>query len=81
MANKPVYYEYMNTNYRYTITIFVLNTMLHHVGMSCIIETNQQLEYEIDKINQDWIRGGTWYNISICKNYMEQCLIDILEMQ
>ena len=39
----------MNTNYKYIINKFVLNKMLHHVGMSWIIETNQQLEYDIDK--------------------------------
>ena len=32
----------MNTNYKDIITTFVLNTMLHHVGMSWIFETNQQ---------------------------------------
>ena len=31
----------MNTNYRDIITSFVLNTMLHHVGMSWIIEAKK----------------------------------------
>ena len=39
----------MNTNYKDIITSFVLNTVLHHVGMSGIIETNQHLEYDIEK--------------------------------
>ena len=30
----------MNTNYKYIITSFVLNKVLHHVGMSWIIETH-----------------------------------------
>ena len=30
----------MNTHYKYIITLFVLNTVLHHVGMSWIIETS-----------------------------------------
>ena len=33
----------MNTNYDDIITQFVLNAMLHHVGMSWVFETNQQL--------------------------------------
>ena len=33
----------MNTNYKYIITSFVLNTVLHHVGMSWIIKKNQHL--------------------------------------
>ena len=29
--------------------------------------SNQQLEYDIDKHNQYWIKGGPWYSIYICK--------------
>ena len=36
-----------NTNYKDMVTKFVLNSVLHHVGLSWIIETNQQLEYYI----------------------------------
>ena len=43
----------------------MLNTVLHHVGMLWIIETNQHLEYDTDKNNSDWMTGGPWYNISI----------------
>ena len=57
----------MSTNYNDIIIKFVLNTMLHHVGMSQIIETNQQLKYDIEKNNTDWISDGPWYNTSICK--------------
>ena len=34
----------MNTTYQDIITSFVLNKMLHHVGMLCIIDTHEQLE-------------------------------------
>ena len=51
----------MNTNYNYIITQFVLNKILHRVGMSWIIETSQQLKYEIDKHNPDWITCGPQY--------------------
>ena len=37
-------------------------------------QINKQLEYDIDKDNPDLITGDTWYNTSICKKYMEQCL-------
>ena len=57
----------MNTNYNDTINKFVLNEMLHHIGMSWILETNQQLKYDIDKYNPDWIKSSTWYNTYICK--------------
>ena len=57
----------MNTSYKYIITSIVLNTVLHHVDMSWIIETHEQLKYDMDKHNQDWITGGPWYNTYICK--------------
>ena len=42
----------MNTNYKDIVTVFVLNTLLHHVGMSWIIETHEQLNYDMDKQNK-----------------------------
>ena len=41
--------ENMNTNYNDIIAQFVLNKMLHNVGMLWIIETNVQLQYDMDK--------------------------------
>ena len=46
----------INTNYKDIITSFVLNTVLHSVVMSWIIETHEQLQYDMDKRNPDWIR-------------------------
>ena len=57
----------MNTNYKDIVTVFVLNTFLHHVGMSWIIETHEQLKYDMDIHHPDWIIGGPWYNTYICK--------------
>ena len=56
----------MNTIYQDIITSFVLNKMLHNIGMLCIIETHEKLQYDMDKHNSDWMTGGTWYNTSIC---------------
>ena len=36
----------LKTTYQYIFTTFVLNTMLHHVGMLWTIETNEQLQYD-----------------------------------
>ena len=41
----------LNTTYQDLITNFVLNTMLHHVGMLWIIETHEQLQYDMDNHN------------------------------
>ena len=50
------------------VTKFVLNEMLHHVGMSWIISSNREMEYEMNtKRNHiDWLNKGTWYNRKIC---------------
>ena len=45
----------------------MLNTILHHVGMSWIICSNKGIKYEIDKSNhQDWLNKGPLYNTAIC---------------
>ena len=43
----------INTTYQDIIPSFVLNTVLHHVGMLWKIETNQHFEYDMDKHNSD----------------------------
>ena len=48
-----VFMDNINTKYKDIITLFVLNTVLHHVSMSRIIETNKQLRYYMDKHNSD----------------------------
>ena len=42
--------------------------MLHHVGMSWIISSNQEREYDITTKNNhlDWLNKGPWYNKNIC---------------
>ena len=49
------------------ITKFLLNEILHHVGMSQIISSNLEMEYEMNETNhQYWLNKGSWYNTSIC---------------
>ena len=48
------------------VTKLVLNAILHHVGMSWIISSNDEIKYEMDQNNhQDWFNKGPWYNTSI----------------
>ena len=39
----------MNTEYNDITTSFVLNKVLHHIGMSRIIKTKKHLEYDMYK--------------------------------
>ena len=59
--------DLLETDYQEIITTFVLNTMLHHVGMIRIIENIEELKYDTDIINSDCLTGGPWYNTLICK--------------
>ena len=43
-----------NNTYQDIITTFLLNTMLHHVGILWTVESHEQLQYDM-------------YNTSICK--------------
>ena len=56
----------IHTTYQDIITTFLLNKMLHYVGMLCIIEAHDQLKYDMDTHNSDWLTGGPWYNTYIC---------------
>ena len=50
------------------ITKFVLNAILHHVGISWIISSNKEINYEIktESNHLDWLNKGPWYNRNIC---------------
>ena len=50
--------DHLNTIYQDIIKTFVLNKILHHVGMLWIIETHEKLKLGMDKYNSDWMTGG-----------------------
>ena len=48
----------------------MLNAILYCVGMSLMISSNQEMNYEMDKNNhQDWFNKGPWFNTSICSKF------------
>ena len=62
-----IYLDLLETYYQDIITTFLLNKMLHHVGMIWIIENHEELKYDTEILNSDWLTGGPWYNTYICK--------------
>ena len=40
--------------------------MLRHVGMICTIENHEEIKYDMDILDSDWLTGGPLYNTSIC---------------
>ena len=56
-----------NSKIKKMIPKFVLNAILHHVGMSWIICPNKEMKYEFDESNHpDWLNKSPWYNTYIC---------------
>ena len=43
-----IYLDILENDYQEIITTFVLNTMLHHVGMIWIIENDKYLKYYME---------------------------------
>ena len=43
--------DILDTTYQDIITTFVLNTMLHNVGMLWITEKHEHLQYDMDRYN------------------------------
>ena len=48
VKEKMIDVDNINTTYQNIITNFVLNTILHHIGMLRIIENCEQLKYDMD---------------------------------
>ena len=56
-----------NSTFEEIITKFVLNEVLHNVGMLWISCSNEKIKYEIDKSNHiNWLNKCPWYNTDIC---------------
>ena len=65
-CNKETGLYLINKKIEETITKFVLNAILHHVGMSWIICSNEEMLYEIDELNHpNWLNKGPCYNTDI----------------
>ena len=48
------------------ITQFVLNKVLHHVGLSWIIYSKNHMKNDTKENNPDWLNNGPRYNTAIC---------------
>ena len=55
--------------------------MLHHVGMLWIIETHDQLQYDMENTIKNGWQVVPGIKHLFVRNYMEICLRDLLEMK
>ena len=58
--------------YDEVITQFVLNAMFHRVGMSWIISSKKEMDYDNFTNSKDleWFDKGPWYNKNICSKLL-----------
>ena len=57
----------VNSTLEEMITKFVLNAILHYVGMSWIVFSIKEMRYEMDETNHtDWLNEDPWYNKAVC---------------
>ena len=66
--------------YDEVITQFVLNAMLHHVGMSWIISSKKKMDYDnfTNSKKLEWFDTGPWYNKNICSKLHGTTLEDFI---
>ena len=60
--------KYGKEFYDKMITPFVMNSMLHHVGMSWTISSKKEMDYDkfSNHENVSWFETGPWHNKNIC---------------
>ena len=67
------------------ITPFMMNSMLHHVGMSWIISSKKEMDYDnfSNHENVGWFETGPWHNKNICSKLygttFEGCAMDLFQ--
>ena len=61
------------------INKFVLNVILHHVGMSWIISSKNEMLYKIEESNHPyWLNKVPWYNTAICSKFHGKLFEDFI---
>ena len=48
------------------VTPFVKNMVLHHAGLSWIIQSNQKQNFNFQRHCPSWMTNGPFYNTTIC---------------
>ena len=62
------------------ITKLVLNAILHHVSMSWIICSNNEMLYKTEENNHpDWFNKYPWYKTAICSKFHGKLFEDFIK--
>ena len=44
------------------LPVFIKSIVFHHVGLSLMIEMEEQYDSSVDEHNEEWCTGGPWFN-------------------
>ena len=47
------------------INTFFINMVFHHIGLSCIIQSNKKTSFDLKKNGPSWIFNGPWNTTTI----------------
>ena len=64
-CDKVVGYELYNKTIEYVIIGFVSNVMFQNFGISWIIKSKEDINFDFDNPCPNWILNGTWNNTTI----------------
>ena len=64
-CNEVVGYYLEDQTLNKGITVLVTSVAFQHVGISCIIQSKEQLKFGFEYHCYNWILNGKWYNTTI----------------
>ena len=47
------------------IPVFIKAVLFHNIGLSCLIQSKEQIYFYLEKTCPHWSKYGTWYNTTI----------------
>ena len=62
------------------LTVFIKDSVLHHVGLSWMIETKYQYIFSVEEKFTEWCTGGLWFYKTIFGTYMAPYLRNYLSL-
>ena len=65
-SNKHVNGKMSDTITKDIIPVFIESVVFRHVGISLLIQTKEQIDFDADKTCYPLWKDGPWYNTTIC---------------
>ena len=78
--NKIVGYELEDQTLKEVINVFVTDVVFQHVGISWIIESNEKLRFNFERLCTNQILNWLYYNTAVIHVIKVHCLRIILQL-